>query len=131
MDSEKVYVSTIRLYKSRQLHKQAYEKLMQRDKESFKRKDDFIAEAIIHYAEHLNQEAKEKEFQVISDHFGNQNSQMYDILRSVLTEVLDDKLAKLCKAPDKIEIPDEEPQERIECTDRDKNFAAFYNFDDD
>jgi len=37
---------------------------MQRDKESFKRKDDFIAKAIIHYAEHLNQEAEEKDFQV-------------------------------------------------------------------
>lgn len=131
MDKEKVYVSTIRFYMDRQLHNQAYEQLMQRDKQKFKKKDDFIAEVILYHARHLEQESEMQAFHVISDHFGNGSSYIYDIIRSVLTEVMEAQLQKLCEVPGDEGTSDAKPEEKEDCTDRDKRFAAFYDFEDD
>lgn len=46
MDTEKVYTTSLRLYKSRPVHHQAYRYLKEYNKDIFKTKDDFIAEAI-------------------------------------------------------------------------------------
>lgn len=131
MENEKVYISTIRFYKDRQLHCRAYEQLMKRDKREFKRKDDFIAEAIIHYADYLEQEAEKQEIKTINHQLSDENSFVYDILRNVLTEVMEEKLAGLCMDSHKVASDDEEPDEIPDCTDRDKRFAAFYDFDEE
>ena len=43
MDTEKVYTTSLRLYKSRPVHHQAYRYLKEYNKDIFKTKDDFIA----------------------------------------------------------------------------------------
>lgn len=48
MDTEKVYTTSLRLYKSRPVHHQAYRYLKEYNKDIFKTKDDFIAEAIVY-----------------------------------------------------------------------------------
>ena len=56
MDTEKVYTTSLRLYKSRPVHHQAYRYLKEYNKDIFKTKDDFIAEAIVYFAKYLQQE---------------------------------------------------------------------------
>ena len=53
MDTEKVYTTSLRLYKSRPVHHQAYRYLKEYNKDIFKTKDDFIAEAIVYFAKYL------------------------------------------------------------------------------
>lgn len=64
MDTEKVYTTSLRLYKSRPVHHQAYRYLKEYNKDIFKTKDDFIAEAIVYFAKYLQQE---EEVQQMSD----------------------------------------------------------------
>ena len=50
MDTEKVYTTSLRLYKNRPVHHQAYRYLKEYNKDIFKPNDDFIAEAIVYFA---------------------------------------------------------------------------------
>ena len=43
MDTEKVYTTSLRLYKNRPVHHQAYRYLKEYNKDIFKTKDDFIS----------------------------------------------------------------------------------------
>lgn len=58
MDTEKVYTTSLRLYKNRPVHHQAYRYLKEYNKDIFKTKDDFIAEAIVYFAKYLQQEER-------------------------------------------------------------------------
>jgi len=60
MDNERKYTTSLRLYKERPVHAQAYRCLKNYNRDIFKTKDDFIAEAIIHFSRYLKQEEEEK-----------------------------------------------------------------------
>ena len=61
MDNEKVYTASLRLYKKRPVHAQAYRYLKDYNTDIFKTKDDFIAEAIIYFSRYLKQEEEVKQ----------------------------------------------------------------------
>ena len=61
MDNERKYTTSLRLYKERPVHAQAYRCLKNYNRDIFKTKDDFIAEAIIHFSRYLKQEEEEKQ----------------------------------------------------------------------
>ena len=61
MDNEKKYTTTLRLYKERPVHAQAYRCLKNYNTDIFRTKDDFIAEAIVHFSKYLKQEEEKKQ----------------------------------------------------------------------
>lgn len=130
MDNGKIYTSTLRLYKSRPEHNQAYEHLMQRDKDTFKSMDNFIAEAIIYFSQHLNKEQEKSKMQELGDAFAKEDSPVVDFIRNIIKEVLDEKLMEF---HGEVVVPDSGSTENIgeepKCTDLDKRFADFYNYD--
>lgn len=130
MDNGKIYTSTVRLYKNRQEHKQAYEYLMQRDKEVFKSKDDFIAEAIIHFSQHLQQDQDKVKVQEAKAFLEDKENPVFDTIRNILSEVIDEKISEIYKEIAVSAGSTEESKERAkECTDLDKRFAQFYDYD--
>ena len=66
MDTEKVYTTSLRLYKSRPVHHQAYRYLKEYNKDIFKTKDDFIAEAIVYFAKYLQQEEEVQQMKLLN-----------------------------------------------------------------
>ena len=56
MDSEKKYTTSLRLYKNRPVHAQAYRYLKDYNSDIFRTKDDFIAEAVVYFSKYLKQE---------------------------------------------------------------------------
>ena len=72
MDTEKVYTTSLRLYKSRPVHHQAYRYLKEYNKDIFKTKDDFIAEAIVYFAKYLQQEEEVQQMKLLNTLLENQ-----------------------------------------------------------
>ena len=66
MDTEKVYTTSLRLYKNRPVHHQAYRYLKEYNKDIFKTKDDFIAEAIVYFAKYLQQEEDVQQMKLLN-----------------------------------------------------------------
>ena len=75
MDTEKVYTTSLRLYKSRPVHHQAYRYLKEYNKDIFKTKDDFIAEAIVYFAKYLQQEEEVQQMKLLNTLLENQKEQ--------------------------------------------------------
>lgn len=75
MDTEKVYTTSLRLYKNRPVHHQAYRYLKEYNKDIFKTKDDFIAEAIVYFAKYLQQEEEVQQMKLLNTLLENQKEQ--------------------------------------------------------
>jgi hypothetical protein len=85
MDTEKVYTTSLRLYKSRPVHHQAYRYLKEYNKDIFKTKDDFIAEAIVYFAKYLQQEEEVQQMKLLNTLLENQKEQFCKIVKEAVS----------------------------------------------
>ena len=118
MDTEKVYTTSLRLYKSRPVHHQAYRYLKEYNKDIFKTKDDFIAEAIVYFAKYLQQEEEVQQMKLLNTLLENQKEQFCKIVKeavSMAQEELSDGGA----------IAEDREKEEA-CMEKDLRFAEFY-----
>ena len=142
MDNEKKYTTSLRMYKNRPVHGQAYHCLKNYNPDIFRTKDDFIAEAVVYFSKYLKQEEEEKRSEDINRYFQEKNgplieviknavlgepiSQIADIVKESVREVLQERsFADLEKVPSSEETREEDDSEK------DLQFAQFYDFGDD
>ena len=133
MDTEKVYTTSLRLYKSRPVHHQAYRYLKEYNKDIFKTKDDFIAEAIVYFAKYLQQEEEVQQMKLLNTLLENQKEQFCKIVKeavSMAQEEAFEKLGVLEKAVQG-ELSDggaiaEDREKEEACMEKDLRFAEFY-----
>ena len=133
MDTEKVYTTSLRLYKNRPVHHQAYRYLKEYNKDIFKTKDDFIAEAIVYFAKYLQQEEDVQQMKLLNTLLENQKEQFCKIVKdavsqeqkeafankNVLAETFQGELA------DSGQIAGNSEKEEA-CMEKDLRFAEFY-----
>ena len=86
MDTEKVYTTSLRLYKNRPVHHQAYRYLKEYNKDIFKTKDDFIAEAIVYFAKYLQQEEDVQQMKLLNTLLENQKEQFCKIVKDAVSQ---------------------------------------------
>ena len=133
MDTEKVYTTSLRLYKSRPVHHQAYRYLKEYNKDIFKTKDDFIAEAIVYFAKYLQQEEEVQQMKLLNTLLENQKEQFCKIVKeavSMAQEEAFEKLGVLEKAVQG-ELSDggaiaEDREKEEACMEKDLRYAEFY-----
>lgn len=95
MDTEKVYTTSLRLYKSRPVHHQAYRYLKEYNKDIFKTKDDFIAEAIVYFAKYLQQEEEVQQMKLLNTLLENQKEQFCKIVKEAVSKAQEEAFEKL------------------------------------
>ncbi|NSC72511.1 hypothetical protein [Blautia obeum] len=133
MDTEKVYTTSLRLYKNRPVHHQAYRYLKEYNKDIFKTKDDFIAEAIVYFAKYLQQEEEVQQMKLLNTLLENQKEQFSKIVKEAVfqaqAEVLDNRnllAEKVQKEPDGSGLTEESIEQETACMEKDLRFAEFY-----
>ena len=133
MDTEKVYTTSLRLYKNRPVHHQAYRYLKEYNKEIFKTKDDFIAEAIVYFAKYLQQEEEVQQMKLLNTLLENQKEQFSKIVKEAVfqaqAEVLDNRnllAEKVQKEPAGSGLTEESIEQETACMEKDLRFAEFY-----
>lgn len=133
MDTEKVYTTSLRLYKSRPVHHQAYRYLKEYNKDIFKTKDDFIAEAIVYFAKYLQQEEEVQQMKLLNTLLENQKEQFSKIVKEAVfqaqAEVLDNRnllAEKVQKEPAGSGLTEESVEQETACMEKDLRFAEFY-----
>lgn len=141
MDNEKKYTTTLRLYKGRPVHAQAYRCLKNYNADIFRTKDDFIAEAIVHFSKYLKQEEEEKQAEGWNRYLERQNGPLLELVKRAVMEVQREQI------PDMInEIVGEavrqvpavsgdnpgtiEETEEKDYSQRDIQFAQFYDYEE-
>lgn len=133
MDTEKVYTTSLRLYKNRPVHHQAYRYLKEYNKDIFKTKDDFIAEAIVYFAKYLQQEEEVQQMKLLNTLLENQKEQFSKIVKEAVfqaqAEVLDNRnllAEKVQKEPAGSGLTEESIEQETGCMEKDLRFAEFY-----
>ena len=140
MDNEKVYTASLRLYKKRPVHAQAYRYLKDYNTDIFKTKDDFIAEAIIYFSTYLKQEEEVKRAEDMDAYLKRKNRQLLEQMLQMQREMIPDivktavseALQGLSVGSDPVaESPS--PAEAVQdgCSEKDVQFAQFYEMDED
>ena len=94
MDTEKVYTTSLRLYKNRPVHHQAYRYLKEYNKDIFKTKDDFIAEAIVYFAKYLQQEEEVQQMKLLNTLLENQKEQFCKIVKEAVSKAQEEAFEK-------------------------------------
>ena len=94
MDTEKVYTTSLRLYKSRPVHHQAYRYLKEYNKDIFKTKDDFIAEAIVYFAKYLQQEEEVQQMKLLNTLLENQKEEFCKIVKEAVSKAQEEAFEK-------------------------------------
>lgn len=90
----KVYTTSLRLYKSRPVHHQAYRYLKEYNKDIFKTKDDFIAEAIVYFAKYLQQEEEVQQMKLLNTLLENQKEQFCKIVKEAVSKAQEEAFEK-------------------------------------
>lgn len=129
MDNDKIYTTTVRLYKNRPMHSQAYGYLKQRNKDIFKSNDDFIAEAIIYYSRYLKREKTKLEEEKIREYLQSKDNFIFQAMQEIMTKLLDGKFQELYDKVTGSNIKSniaEELADADKCSDSDQQFAEFY-----
>jgi len=133
MDTEKVYTTSLRLYKNRPVHHQAYRHLKEYNKDIFKTKDDFIAEAIVYFAKYLQQEEEVQQMKLLNTLLENQKEQFSKIVKEAVfqaqAEVLDNRnllAEKVQEEPAGSGLTEESVEQETACMEKDLRFAEFY-----
>lgn len=141
MDNEKKYTTTLRLYKERPAHAQAYRCLKNYNTDIFRTKDDFIAEAIVHFSRYLKQEEEEKQLEGWNRYLEQQNGPLLELVKKAVMEVQMEQIPEMVKgivreAVQEIPSSTGDSLEKFEETEekgysqRDIQFAQFYDFED-
>ena len=142
MDNEKKYTTSLRLYKNRPVHAQAYRYLKDYNSDIFRTKDDFIAEAVVYFSKYLKQEEEEKRTDDINRYFQEKNGPLIEVIRNAVFGELTSQIADLVKKsvrealqdlpPAALEKnPSGEKMDEENDTEKDVQFAQFYDFGDD
>ena len=142
MDNEKKYTASLRLYKNRPVHAQAYRYLKDYNSDIFRTKDDFIAEAVVYFSKYLKQEEEEKRTDDINRYFQEKNGPLIEVIRNAVFGELTSQIADLVKEsvrealqdlpPAALEKnPSGEKMDEENDTEKDVQFAQFYDFGDD
>ncbi len=141
MDNEKKYTTSLRLYKNRPVHAQAYRYLKDYNSDIFRTKDDFIAEAVVYFSKYLKQEEEEKRTDDINRYFQEKNGPLIEVIRNAVFGELTSQIADLVKEsvrealqdlpPAALEKnPSGEKMDEENDTEKDLQFAQFYDFGD-
>lgn len=142
MDNEKKYTTSLRLYKNRPVHAQAYRYLKDYNSDIFRTKDDFIAEAVVYFSKYLKQEEEEKQTEDVNHYFQEKNGPLIEVIRNAVFGELTSQIADLVKEavrealqdlpPAVLEKnPSGEKMDEESDTEKDLQFAQFYEFGDD
>ena len=142
MDNEKKYTTSLRLYKNRPVHAQAYRYLKDYNSDIFRTKDDFIAEAVVYFSKYLKQEEEEKRTEDVNRYFQEKNGPLIEVIRNAVFGELTSQIADLVKEsviealqdlpPAALEKnPSSEKMDEENDTEKDLQFAQFYEFGDD
>lgn len=142
MDNEKKYTTSLRLYKNRPVHAQAYRYLKDYNSDIFRTKDDFIAEAVVYFSKYLKQEEEEKRTEDVNRYFQEKNGPLIEVIRNAVFGELTSQIADLVKEsvrealqdlpPAALEKnPSSEKMDEENDTEKDVQFAQFYDFGDD
>ena len=142
MDNEKKYTTSLRLYKNRPVHAQAYRYLKDYNSDIFRTKDDFIAEAVVYFSKYLKQEEEEKRTDDVNRYFQEKNGPLIEVIRNAVFGELTSQIADLVKKsvrealqdlpPAALEKnPSSEKMDEENDTEKDLQFAQFYEFGDD
>mgnify|MGYP000356377125 FL=1 len=142
MDNEKKYTTSLRLYKNRPVHAQAYRYLKDYNSDIFRTKDDFIAEAVVYFSKYLKQEEEEKRTEDVNRYFQEKNGPLIEVIRNAVFGELTSQIADLVKKsvrealqdlpPAALEKnPSSEKMDEENDTEKDLQFAQFYDFGDD
>ena len=142
MDNEKKYTTSLRLYKNRPVHAQAYRYLKDYNSDIFRTKDDFIAEAVVYFSKYLKQEEEEKRTEDVNRYFQEKNGPLIEVIRNAVFGELTSQIADLVKEsvrealqdlpPAALEkSPSSEKMDEENDTEKDLQFAQFYEFGDD
>ena len=133
MDNEKVYTASLRLYKKRPVHAQAYRYLKDYNTDIFKTKDDFIAEAIIYFSRYLKQEEEVKQAEDMDAYLKRKNGHLLEQMLQMQREIIPDmvKMA-VSEALQELPVPSA-PAAAIQkdYSKKDMQFARFYHMEDD
>ena len=142
MDNEKKYTTSLRLYKNRPVHAQAYRYLKDYNSDIFRTKDDFISEAVVYFSKYLKQEEEEKRTEDVNRYFQEKNGPLIEVIRNAVFGELTSQIADLVKEsvrealqdlpPAALEKnPSSEKMDEENDTEKDLQFAQFYEFGDD
>ena len=142
MDNEKKYTTSLRLYKNRPVHAQGYRYLKDYNSDIFRTKDDFIAEAVVYFSKYLKQEEEEKRTEDVNRYFQEKNGPLIEVIRNAVFGELTSQIADLVKEsvrealqdlpPAALEKnPSSEKMDEENDTEKDLQFAQFYEFGDD
>lgn len=147
MDNEKIYSATMRFYKKRPVHAQAYRYLKDLNTDIFKSKDDFIAEAVVHFSQYLKQEEDKRKLEEMDACLERQSRKLLELIKKAVTQVQDETIPDLVRiavsealqgsAIHPIE-KDLDAEKETQKAGKQKNdykkdiqFAQFYEMDDD
>lgn len=146
MDNEKMFSATMRLYKKRPVHAQAYRCLKNLNTDIFKSKDDFIAEAVVHFSQYLKQEEDKRRMEEMDACLERQSGKLLELMKKAVSQVQSETIPGLVRAAldealqGNIQVPSEKKlvPEKDAYKEKQKNdykkdiqFAQFYEMDDD
>lgn len=140
MDNEIKYTTSLRLYKKRPMHAQAYKCLKTYNRDIFKTKDDFIAEAVIYFDKYLKQEKEAQKMELLNTYLENQKGEFLEMMQTALLQVQTDTMAEVVKnavgealkqyggnLPDAdTGAAEKEPAQMEDSLEKDIRFAQFY-----
>lgn len=117
MEKERVFKTTLRLYRDNGTHQKALKCLEDYNKDIFKNLNNYIAEAIIYYSNYLKQQAQEVELKSI-EQILKQNREFF---KEIVAEALNNVAVIKREADTAKENIEEEGSSVI-----DDNFMSFY-----
>lgn len=118
MEKDRVFKTTLRLYRDNSTHQKALKCLEDYNKDIFKNLNNYIAEAIIYYSNYLKQQAQEVELKSI-EQILKQNREFF---KEIVAEALNDVEVE----KQEIVIPKEDIKQEEISTVIDDNFMSFY-----
>ena len=147
MDNEKISSATMRLYKKRPVHAQAYRCLKNLNTDIFKSKDDFIAEAVVHFSQYLKQEEDKRRMEELDACLERQSGKLLELMKKAVSQVQSETIPELVRtavgeamqenntvpveketAMEKETYKEKQDQNNYE---KDIQFAQFYEMDED
>lgn len=139
----------MRLYKKRPVHAQAYRCLKNLNTDIFKSKDDFIAEAVVHFSQYLKQEEDKRRMEEMEAHLERQSGKLLELMKIAVSQVQSETIPELVRTAlgevlqgnmpvpaKKDHTPEkgtykEKPKNDKNNYKKDIQFAQFYEMDDD
>lgn len=117
MEKDRIFKTTLRLYRDNSNHQKALKCLEDYNKDIFKNLNNYIAEAIIYYSNYLKQQTQEAELKSI-EQILKQNREFF---KEIVAEALNNVTVKQEIDTSKVNIEQEEGSSVI-----DDNFMSFY-----